>query len=346
MLNQQKRPLGQTNIALTALGFGAAPIGNLYRAVTDNVAYSAVKAALDAGINYFDSAPLYGFGLSERRVGHVLSGSSHKPVLSSKVGRRLKTTEQTPSDIRHGFASSELKEPWFDYSYDGVMRSFEESLQRLQTSHINILLAHDLGRVTHGDKHEVTLQQFLQSGYRAMAQLKDEGCVDAIGVGVNEWQVCMEVFDHVDFDCVLLAGRYTLLDQSAAREFLPTCEQRNVSVISGGPFNSGILASGLNQHNGDQKNYYDYAPAPKPVVQRVREIEKVCREYSVSLPAAALQFPLGCPQVCSVLAGLADATQVSTAISLLDERIPAEFWQALKARNLLEASAILPGALT
>src|SRR5690554_729313 len=335
------RRFGQSSLQLPLLGFGAAPIGNLYQAVTNAVAHSAVATALEAGINYIDCAPHYGFGLAEQRVGNVLQQHPlrEKALISTKVGRLLVPT-QSSDKIRYGFVVAPVLEPVFDYSYDAVMRSFHASLKRLQCDRIDILLAHDLGEVTHGAAHPARFREFMDGGYRAMQELRDNGLVGAIGLGANEWQVCEQALAHGDFDGFLLAGRYTLLEQSAAESFLPLCARRKVSVIVGGVFNSGILASGV---NGKGPFYYNYEPAPSAIIARVKSIENICQDFSVPLAAAALQFPIAHPQICSVVAGFADSTQVTQAAALMNTIIPAGFWSALRDQALMSETAPLPG---
>lgn len=331
-----EKKIGNGIFTLSRLGFGAAPIGNLYREISDEVSQAAIVAALDAGVNYFDTAPYYGFGLSEKRLGAVFSEhvSGQQTIISSKVGRCLRPTQNVDNSVRFGFASTEQQEPYFDYSYDGIMRAFEGSLRRLQREKINILFAHDLGVVTHGDDNARMLRTFFESGYRAMVELKHQGLIDAIGIGVNECAACIEIINAVDLDCILLAGRYTLLDQSAAQDVFPLCTQRNISVILGGPFNSGILATGVSQAAGP--HYYNYEPAPAAVLKRVELLEAVCNEYAVNLAAAALQFPLLSNEVDCVLAGFADKNQVTRAVTLINQEIPREFWNQLQSQGLLK----------
>lgn len=334
-LLEEKQP-GDGAIKLSRLGFGAAPIGNLYRATSDEAAQNAIFSALDAGINYFDTAPYYGFGLSEKRLGSALQAHAQgsEAFISSKVGRCLRPIDNADTSVRYGFASDEPQEPYFDYSYDGIMRSFESSLRRLAREKINILFAHDLGEVTHGDSNPQMFKHFFDGGYRAMLELKQQGLIDAIGIGVNECEVCVDIINEVDLDCILLAGRYTLLDQSAAHEVFPLCTQRNISVILGGPFNSGILATGVRENAGP--HYYNYEPASAAVLQRVERLEIVCKTHAVELAAAALQFPLLSQQVECVLAGLADKDQVAHAVTLIKQKIPHEFWVQLQNEGLLD----------
>ncbi len=336
-----------------ALGFGAAPIGNLYRPLSEARALDAVAAALDGGIRYFDTAPYYGFGLSEKRLGAALVNRErdepighgrNRVIVSTKVGRCLNPVGQPASGTRYGFVSDEPMEPYFDYSYDGVMRAFESSQRRLQTEHIDILLAHDLGQVTHGAAHAEKMREFLDSGYRAMEYLKQQGLVRALGAGANEWQVGLALLANTDIDCFLLAGRYTLLDQSAGAEFFPACARRDVSVILGGPFNSGILATGTAQKKEGMNLNYDYLPASRDIVERVARIEAQCEQFHVELAAAALQFPLANPVVCTVLAGFAGRDEVESAISAMNQKVPAEFWHALQGTRLIAEHVEIPQA--
>ncbi|WP_244947511.1 aldo/keto reductase [Cellvibrio japonicus] len=332
---------GTSEVVLSPLGFGAAPIGNLYQSMGDEQAAATVEAALLAGIRYYDSAPHYGFGLSETRLGQVLnaSGLRSRLVISTKVGRLLVPTSSTARE-RHGFVDAPALEPVFDYSYDAVMRSFEQSLKRLQTDYVDIVFAHDLGVLTHGDQHSHHFRAFIEGGYRALCELKAAGLVKAIGLGANEWQVCVQALAAAEFDGFLLAGRYTLLEQEAVDSFLPLCAERGASVIVGGPFNSGILATGA---RGTGEVYYNYRPAPAAVIKQVNALEEVCDAFSVPLPAAALQFPAAHPRVCCLLAGFATPRQVQQANHWLHQAIAPDFWRTLRQRNLVSAAAPLPG---
>lgn len=318
-------------VSLPSLGLGAAAIGNLYRPMADEEAADTVAAALEAGIAYIDTAPHYGFGLSEKRLGEALR-EVRKVAISTKVGRLLKPVSGGAS-VRHGFADAAPFEPVFDYSYDAVMRSFAESCARLGRDHIDLLLAHDLGRVTHGGDHAAHYRTFLDGGYRAMRELRDAGAVKAIGLGVNEWQICEQAMADAEFDLFLLAGRYTLLEQSALDTFLPACAARGIGIVIGGPYNSGILAGG---------HHFNYEPAPAPIVERVRRLEAQCRRFSVPLAAAALQFPLAHPQVVSVIPGMAGRQQVEETSRLMRVGIPADFWSSLREEGLLHPGAPTP----
>lgn len=324
------------------LGFGGGGLGNLYRAITDQDAAAAVRAAWDAGIRYFDTAPHYGFGLSEKRLGASLAelDPHESAIVSTKVGRRLDPVPgKDLSQLRQGFVSPEPVESVFDYSYDAVMRSFESSRKRLRRDRIDILYAHDIGRFAHGDDHPARFAEFMAGGYKAMRELRDGGVVGAIGLGVNEYQVCEEVLAEGDLDVVLLAGRYTLLEQESLETFLPLAGRRDVKIVLGGPYNSGILATGV---RGRSNVHYNYQPAPTDIMERVGAIEDVCAAYDVPLAAAALQFPLAHPQVVSVIPGMGSARHVASSVELMAVDIPVGLWRDLKDRGLLRRDAPTP----
>ena len=322
---------------LPRLGFGGAAVGNLYAAVSDAEAQAVIAAALATGVRYFDTAPHYGFGLSETRHGEALAGRD--VIISTKVGRVLEPI-QTDQRERHGFVDAAPFEPVFDYSYDGVMRSFESSLQRLRRDRVDVLLAHDLGRHTHGEDHPGHMRAFLDGGYKAMRELKDAGVVDAIGLGVNEQAVCDEALDDADLDVFLLAGRYTLLEQTALDGFLPRCEQRGVKIIVGGPFNSGALV----EKPGGGPIHYNYAPADAAIIARVERLRSVCAAHGVPLAAAALQFPLAHPAVVSVIPGMASPAQVADAVAWMETPLPASLWDDLRTERLLYPDAPTPAS--
>ncbi len=323
----------ETLARLPRLGFGGAAVGNLYAPVSDIDAREVIDAALSTGIRYFDTAPHYGFGLSEARLGEALAGRD--VMISTKVGRRLEPIETTERE-RHGFVDAAPFEPVFDYGYDGVMRSFEDSLRRLKRDRVDVLLAHDLGRMTHGDAHPGHMRDFLEGGYRAMRALREAGAVGAIGLGVNEQAVCEEVLDHADVDVFLLAGRYTLLEQAPLEGFLPRCVARGVGVIVGGPFNSGALV----ETNGTL--HYNYEAAPCEIVERVGRLRRVCVTHGIPLAAAALQFPLAHPAVLSVIPGMATSAQVADATYWSSLAIPDGLWSDLRREGLIRADAPVP----
>lgn len=333
----QRRPLGETSLELPLLGFGSAPVGNLYRPLSDDAARATLVQARAEGISYFDTAPHYGFGLSERRLGAALARESI--TLSTKVGRRLEPiAPEAREEVRFGFAQAPDLTPIFDYSYEGVIRQLEESRERLGRRP-HIVYAHDLGPLTHGEQDGFYWQQFCQGGYRALREWKQQGLIHAIGLGVNEIAVCERALAELEIDVLLLAGRYTLLEQAALERLLPACEAGGVSVVIGGAFNSGILATGV---RGDGPFHYNYEPAPVAVIERVAALETVCADFDIPLPAAALQFPTAHPAVVSVIAGCASPEEVHQAKVWMDHPIPSAFWNALKEQQLLVRDAPVP----
>ncbi|MDV6330982.1 aldo/keto reductase [Asticcacaulis sp. 201] len=328
--------IGVTQATISEIGFGGGGIGNLYRAVSDDDAEATVQCALDLGIRYFDTAPRYGHGLSERRLGAFLPDDV---VISTKVGRRLTPIARPPmGTLRHGFMDADPFEEHFDYSYDGVMRAFDASLERLKRDRVDIIYAHDIGALTHGEAAPRHFREFIDGGLKAMHALKAAGRVNAIGLGVNEEAVCHEVLDHADIDVVLLAGRYTLLEQAPANSLLPRCVSRNVSIVLGGPYNSGILIKGV----GNGPANYDYGPAPAEIVARVARIEDICRAHGVPMAAAALQFPLAHPSVVSVIPGMGRPDTVTSNLAYYRTQIPSSLWTDLRLAGLIEPSAPTP----
>ncbi|WP_439539088.1 aldo/keto reductase [Sphingomonas sp.] len=328
--------------ALGPLAFGAASIGNLYRAVPDDQAQAVVARAWDAGVRYFDTAPHYGFGLSEKRLGAALAelDPEQSAIISTKVGRRLDPRPDADlSAVRQAFVTPEPYESVFDYSYDAVMRSHEDSLKRLRRERVDILYAHDIGSFAHGDDHPRLFAEFLEGGYRAMRELRASGAVSAIGLGVNEVAVCEEMLAAGDIDLLMLAGRYTLLEQDPLDRLLPLCAERGAQLVIAGPYNSGILAKGV---RGGSVPNFNYEPAPAAIVARVGRIEDICAAHGVPLAAAALQFPLAHPQVAAVVPGMGTVAQVDDALTLIRHPIPAAFWSDLRAAGLIRPDAPVP----
>jgi len=334
------RDLGRTGLKVTELGFGTAPLGNLFRTLADDTARATLAAARAAGFGYWDTAPFYGFGLSERRLGDALRGSDY--VLSTKVGRVLNPV-QGPIDAntpRHGYATPMPFAPVYDYSYDAVMRSFEESLQRLGLARIDLLYIHDIGRMTHGEENPFRVAELTSGGgLRALEELRSSGAISGFGMGVNEIAACLEVMNHARLDVILLAGRYTLLEQNALDELFPRCGEAGTTIVVGGPYNSGILALGTKTA---APLYYNYEPAPADIIDKVRRIETVCDGHGVPLAAAALQFPLAHPLVASVIPGLDSSERVQQTVALYDHKIPAALWHDLKREKLLREDAPVP----
>ncbi len=335
------RSLGKTGLSVTELGFGTAPLGNLFKPLPDESARETLAAAEAAGFGYYDTAPFYGFGLSERRLGDVLRGRKNI-VLSTKVGRLLKPMPGPVDEniLRHGYATPMPFEPVYDYSYDAVMRSFEESLQRLGLSRIDLLYIHDIGRLTHGDANAARMAELTRDGgLKALEELRAAKMISGFGMGVNEVPACLEVMDHARLDVILLAGRYTLLEQTPLDDLFPACAAAGTAIVVGGPYNSGILAVGT---KSAAPLYYDYEPAPQSVIEKVRKIETLCERHGVPLAAAALQFPLAHPLVASVIPGLDSAGRVEQTVTLYRHKIPAALWQDLRAENLIRTDAPIP----
>jgi len=334
-----RRVLGSSNLEVPVFGFGGAPLGNMYHAFSDEQAEATVSAAYEAGMRFFDTAPFYGFGLSEHRVGDALRWQPRDSfVLSTKIGRVLKPRD--PSTLDGGLFKRVLPfEPVFDYSYDGVMRSVEDSLQRLGTYRIDVLLIHDVDIWTHGSEEarKARFDEVMGGGYKALRQLRDEGVIGAIGAGLNEVAACEAFARAGDFDCFLLAGRYTLLEQGALDGFLPLCQEKNISLMIGGPYNTGILATGA-----VEGAYYNYAPAPPAIMEQVRRIEAVCARHDVKLPTAALRFPLGHPNVAAIIPGARNPDEIAANKAIFEAPIPADFWADLKAEGLLRKDAPIP----
>jgi D-threo-aldose 1-dehydrogenase len=339
----EHRPIGATGLTVPILGVGCSPFGNRNRRLTSADVDATVAAALAAKTSYFDTAPYYGFGLSERRLGDALRGVPRDSfVLSTKVGRLLvPDVDIDTSGSRNGFLSPMPFTPVFDYSYDGVMRSFDASLHRLGMARIDILLAHDIGAFAHESDHAAYFREFVGGGFRALTSLRASGAIRAFGLGVNECGVCEEMLDAGNVDCFLLAGRYTLLDQSALDRLLPRCVDSGTRLIIGGPYNSGLLAGGT-RRTGTLT--YDYHPATPEVLNRVRAIEQVCDSYAVPIAAAALQFPLAHPVVSAVVPGIGSAERVRQTRELLEHPVPRAFWETLQQRRLVDARAPLPAA--
>lgn len=332
-------PIGRTGLELSRIGFGSAPVGDLKRSPSDAGARELLEAVWDAGIRYFDTAPLYGSGLSERRVGDFLRDKPRDAyVLSSKVGRLLTPDRQWALD-RFGTSRGMPFRPVFDFSYDAIMKSFEQSLQRLGLERIDILFLHDLGRFSQRDNYDASLRQALEGGIRALNELREGGVVRGIGAGVNEWEVLDLLMDHGRWDVFLLANRYTLLDQQVLGHFLPRCEREGVAIVDGAPLNGGILAVGA-----VPGVHYNYAPPSEAILDKVRRIDAVCRRYDTPLIRAALNFPLGHQAIASIIPGPVRADELRGNLDHFRAAIPAELWMDLKQAGLLHPDAPVPKA--
>lgn len=332
------RPLGRTGIPVSILGFGCAPLGDLYELLDDDIALQAIKTAVSAGVTLYDVAPLYGHGLAEHRLGTILKRLPRENfVLSTKVGRWLKPApggRSATTRYRGGLAFDVV----IDYSYDGTMRAFEHSLNRLAVPSVDIALIHDVDVWTHGkDAIEARFKEAMDGAYRALDELRRTKVVKAIGVGVNESAMCLRFANAGDIDAVLLAGRYSLLEQPALADFLPVAEKKRIGVMLGGVFNSGILATGA---IADAK--YNYRPAPSEILTKTKRIEAVCASHGVPLPVAAVQFALGHPAVSSLVIGAVAPDEVTRNVAALTARVPASLWSDLRREGLLDGDVPVP----
>ena len=334
------RILGKSGVPVTQLGFGGAGLGELFIRVDEATAAATLKAAWDAGIRYYDTAPFYGRGLSEIRTGRFLDNQPRSEfVLSTKVGRWFFPPAK-PDSFDTGFWAGGLRfEHVHDYSYDGIMRAYDQSQMRLGMNRIDLLVIHDLDFWFHQTEVKVSayLAQLFTSGWRALEQLRAHGLVRAVGAGINELGMIPRFLDMVDIDFFLVALRYTLLEQEALETELPYCERRNVGIIIGGVYNSGITATGAVK--GAKYNYQDATPE---IMERVRKIDAVCQAHGVPLPAAALQFPLGHPCVASVIPGAIDPDQVRRNVEIFRHPVPHALWSDLKHEKLLAEQAPVP----
>ncbi|MBL4768463.1 MAG: aldo/keto reductase [Rhodobacteraceae bacterium] len=337
MTPSTKNKFVRADLEVTAFGFGTAPIGNIFREIDEKTSNGMIQTAWDTGVRYFDTAPMYGHGLAELRIGQSLRWKNRDDfILSSKVGRLLKPKKRSQIDFTP-WTNAAPFEMEFDYSYDGIMRSVEDSLQRMALEHIDICFIHDIDVFTRGADQPEVFEQAMDGAWSALSKLKEEGVIKAIGVGVNEWEVCHAALERHDFDCFLLAGRYTLLEQHSLDKFLPLCEERGAAVVVGGGFNSGILATG-----SIEGAKYNYAPAPADIMDKVKKIEAICADHKVPLPAAALQFVVAHPAIPSFMAGTRTVEQLKQNLEWFSHDIPADFWAELKANGLLREDAPTP----
>jgi len=324
---------------LPSIGLGGAGLGNLYRAISDEQAIATVHAALEHGFALIDTAPYYGHGRSEQRIGLALrSWSGPRPLVSTKVGRVLDPVASVAEAGDFGFADPLPYRPRFDYSRDGVRQSLAESSARLGVAKFDAVLIHDIGRVTHGADHPRIFRQVLGETLPALEELRAAGVVDRIGIGVNEWEVCVELLEHGTLDVVLLAGRYTLLEQPALQSgMLDLCAARGVRVLAGGVFNSGLLAT----PPGDASTY-NYEPAHAPVIARARRLWNLCAEFGVAPQAAALQFPAAHPAVATVLVGARSPAEVAEIAAWSQAALPPALWARLRETGFIGADAPVP----
>ena len=326
-MNPRERvPLGRTSLRVTQLGLGTAPLGGLFEAVPEEKALQIIERAWEAGIRNFDTAPLYGHGLAEMRLGKALHGKPRDEfVLATKVGRLLRA--DAPPEPGQSYRGTPPVNPVFDFSYDGVMRSVDESLERLRMDRIDILHIHD------PDNH---YDEALHGAYKALDRLRSDGSISAVGAGMNQAEMPARFAREGKFDCFMLAGRYTLLDQIAMKELLPLCVERGIAIIAAGVYNSGILA--------DPKPgaRYNYEAAPEPLLERALKMRTVCDRFGVPLQAAAVQFPLAHPAVSCVVVGCRSVEQLNESLEMFEVDIPSALWKELKAEGLLREDAPTP----
>ena len=325
------RRIGQTDLSVTTLGIGTAPLGGNFADITYDEALAIIAQAFDAGATFIDTAPFYGFGRSERATGDAIRARDY--TLSTKVGRLL-----APGPLPDPFGDAGMIDPLpfhpvYDYSYDAVMRSFEDSQQRLGLERIDILLAHDIGEMQHGAEENARHMKALVTGYRAMDELRRHGHVQAIGIGVNEVKACLDVMEIGDWDTFLLAGRYTLLEQTPLDDLMPKCQAQNISLIIGGPFNSGLLVG---------RDTWNYAKAPADVLAKAASIDAICRDHNTPMAAAALAFPLGHSTVASVIPGTRSTSEMADILNWAARTMPETLWSDLKSANLLHPDTPTP----
>ena len=322
----KRRQIGETDLEVSELGLGTATLAGIFRAVSDADAAEITRRALAAGINYVDTAPFYGHGLAEHRVGTGVRGQSDT-VVSTKVGRLLKPGKVADPGA---WADALPFQVVYDYSYDGVMRSFEDSFQRLGRDTIEILYLHDIGDPDHGTDDPELFKEAMDGGYCAMDELRRAGDVKAIGLGTNFSDVLSRALDHGDWDVSLLAGRYTLLEQAPLDDLFPKCEAHGCQIVMGGPFNSGVLAGG---------DTFNYAAIPQSIIEKVKKIKTVADEHKVPLGAAALAFCRAHPLVVSTIPGPREPDEITQILEWWDHSIPQGFWSDLKSNDLLRADA-------
>ena len=330
------RRIGRRDVSVSRLGVGTAPFGSAAASDTDETVKAAFARLFDAGLRYFDTAPFYGLGLAEHRLGACLRTIDRRDVVvSSKVGRLLQPVGGGSAEGWHGGRSP--FEVAYDYSYDGTLRSLEHSRARLGTNAIDIVLIHDVNRRWQGDLVEQRYREAMEGAHRALADLRAQGVIKAFGVGVNDWSILERFAADGDFDCFMLAGRYTLLDHTALDTFMPDMQRRGIAVFMAAPFNSGILATGARPGAT-----FFYAEAAPDIVERTLRIEAVCARHGVALPAAALQFPLAHPAVASVVTGFRSVAEAEANVAHCRAAIPAAFWADLKHEGLIADRAPVP----
>lgn len=334
----EKVEIGRTGLRVTRLGFGGAPLGNAYKVVPDDQAIATIHRTLELGTNYLDVAPLYGYGMAEERFGRALSGRLRDSfVISTKVGRLLRPG--VPTDPNSIFKDTPPVGPVFDLSRDGILRSLEESLKRLKMERVEMLFIHDPDGYPDGP--EEGYRKAMSETYPTLAELRSQGVVKAIGAGMNQWEMLARFARDGDFDCFLLAGRYTLIDFTALPELLPLCEEKGISISLGGAYNSGILASDLRE---TPRFKFDYRDAPPEIIEKAKRVKAVCDRHQVPLKAAALQFVLAHPAVPTVIPGASAPERVEENFRMVQHPIPNDLWSELRQEGLIPEEAPTPTA--
>ena len=331
------RRIGSTALRTTPLGFGSAPLGNRFRRLEETTCRDLVDDAWERGVRLFDTAPMYGYGLAENRLGTALRNRPRDNyLLSTKVGRLLKPSRrQSPDDDM--WVDIPPMQVEYDYSYSGTMRSVEDSLQRMLTDRIDVVLIHDCDRYGHGDNQPARFEEALSGAAPALIELREQGVIGAVGMGVNEADVCVAAAQRGDFDMFLLAGRYTLLEQESLDDLMPLCVEEGISLFLGGVYNSGILATGA-----VPGAHYNYIPANAEIMSRVARIEKVCARYQVPIAAVSLQFALAHPAVASVVVGASSVGQQAGNFDAANVKIPEDLWADLQDSGLIRTDAPVP----
>ena len=330
----------RTGVELSTLGFGGAPLGELFDPVGETQAQDTLQAAWNAGIRYYDTAPFYGYGKSEHRVGHFLRQQQRQDfVVSTKVGRVLTATRDLDSFNKGSWVGGLPFDFRFDYGYDGIMRSWEDSLQRLSLNSIDLLLIHDLDSFFHDSEQRFSahVDRLITSGWRALDELRSQGLIKAVGAGLNRMGAMPRLLDAVDLDFCIVAMPYTLLDQETLDEEFPLCQERDVRIVIGAVFASGILVSGP-----VEGARYAYDTAAPEILDKTRRLQEVCQRHDVPLPAAAMQFPLGHPLVSAIIPGAIEPGHIGTNAEWFKHQIPADLWTELKTEGLLREDAPTP----
>ena len=336
----ETRKIGKSDAVVTKLGLGGAPFGDLFHLLNDEQVENTLQAGWDAGVRYYDTAPYYGYGKSEHRVGHFLRKQPRQDfVISTKIGRVLKAAREPEKFVSEFWAGGMPFDVEVDYSYDGIMRSYEDSLQRLGLPSVDLLLIHDLDFWFHKTEAKVNayMAQLSTSGWRALDTLRSSGAIKGIGAGINEMGMMPRFLDMVDIDFFLVALPYTLLDQEVLDEEFPQCAERNVGAVIGAVFASGILATGA-----VEGAFYAYSPAPEEILEKTRRLESVCKRHNTPLAAAAMQFPLAHPIVASIIPGALEPEHVNSNVKCVEHPIPADLWSELKGEGLIREDAPTP----